>query len=126
MIIKIDECSDIPIYQQIRNQIVMGISDGRLSAGEQLPTVRALALEMGINTMTVSKAYQMLKSEGYILTDRKNGARVRQELAQSGSLSDANLLELKRIASEARLSGVKKETLLHVIEDAYKDAKGGR
>ena len=126
MIIKIDEYSDIPIYQQIRNQIVMGISDGRLSAGEQLPTVRALALEMGINTMTVSKAYQMLKSEGYILTDRKNGARVRQELAQSGSLSDANLLELKRIASEARLSGVKKETLLHVIEDAYKDAKGGR
>lgn len=126
MIIKIDEYSDIPIYQQIRNQIVMGISDGRLSAGEQLPTVRALALEMGINTMTVSKAYQMLKSEGYILTDRKNGARVRQELAQSGSLSDANLLELKRIASEARLSGVKKETLLQVIEDAYKDAKGGR
>ena len=126
MVIKIDEYSDIPIYQQIRNQIVMGISDGRLSAGEQLPTVRALALEMGINTMTVSKAYQMLKSEGYILTDRKNGARVRQELAQSGSLSDANLLELKRIASEARLSGVKKETLLHVIEDAYKDAKGGR
>ncbi len=126
MIIKIDEYSDTPIYQQIRNQIVMGISDGRLSAGEQLPTVRALALEMGINTMTVSKAYQMLKSEGYILTDRKNGARVRQELAQSGSLSDANLLELKRIASEARLSGVKKETLLHVIEDAYKDAKGGR
>ena len=126
MIIKIDEYSDTPINQQIRNQIVMGISDGRLSAGEQLPTVRALALEMGINTMTVSKAYQMLKSEGYILTDRKNGARVRQELAQSGSLSDANLLELKRIASEARLSGVKKETLLHVIEDAYKDAKGGR
>ena len=127
MIIRLDEYSDIPIYQQIRNQIVMGISDGRLSAGEQLPTVRALALEMGINTMTVSKAYQMLKSEGYILTDRKNGARVRQELAQSGSLSDANLLELKRIASEARLSGVKKETILQVIEDAYRDSgKGGR
>ena len=44
MVIKIDEYSDVPIYMQIRNQIVMGISSGELKAGEQLPTVRALAL----------------------------------------------------------------------------------
>ena len=74
MIIRIDELSDIPIYLQLRNQIVMGISSGELKAGEKLPTVRDLALEMGINTMTVSKAYQLLKTEGYIMTDRKNGA----------------------------------------------------
>ena len=43
MIISINEMSEIPIYQQIRNQIVQGISDGRLSPGEQLPTVRGLA-----------------------------------------------------------------------------------
>ena len=79
MIIEINELSDVPIYLQIRNQIVMGISSGALAVGEQLPTVRALALEIGINTMTVSKAYQLLKQEGYILTDRKNGARVRTE-----------------------------------------------
>ena len=79
MIIKINEYSDVPIYLQIRNQIVMGISSGELAAGEQLPTVRALSMEIGINTMTVSKAYQILKSEGYIFTDRKNGARVRAE-----------------------------------------------
>ena len=65
MVIKIDDYSDVPIYMQIRNQIVMGISSGELSPGEQLPTVRALALEMGINTMTVSKTYQILKNEGY-------------------------------------------------------------
>ena len=40
MIIRIDELSDVPIYQQIRNQIVMGISGGELAAGEQLPTAR--------------------------------------------------------------------------------------
>ena len=80
MIIRIDELSDIPIYLQLRNQIVMGISSGELKAGEKLPTVRDLALEMGINTMTVSKAYQLLKTEGYIMTDRKNGARIRTEI----------------------------------------------
>ena len=54
MIISINEMSEIPIYQQIRNQIVQGISDGRLSPGEQLPTVRGLAEEIGINSMTVN------------------------------------------------------------------------
>ena len=47
MIIKINEYSDVPIYLQIRNQIVMGISSGELAAGEQLPTVRALSMAAG-------------------------------------------------------------------------------
>ena len=119
MIIRIDEYSDIPIYLQIRNQIVMGISDGKLTAGEQLPTVRALAMEMGINTMTVSKAYQLLKTEGYILTDRKNGARIRYEIEQRGRINDADKNELKRIVSEARLSGVSKKDIHAMVDEFY-------
>jgi DNA-binding transcriptional regulator YhcF (GntR family) len=119
MVIRIDEYSDVPIYMQIRNQIVMGISSGELKAGEQLPTVRALALEIGINTMTVSKTYQMLKNEGYIMTDRKNGARVRQQIEQSGVISDENKNELRRIVSEARLSGVPKSEIQKLIDEYY-------
>ena len=119
MIIRIDEYSDVPIYMQIRNQIVMGISSGELKAGEQLPTVRALALEIGINTMTVSKTYQMLKNEGYIMTDRKNGARVRQTIEQSGVISEENKNELKRIVSEARLSGVPKKDIQKLVDEYY-------
>lgn len=116
MIIRIDELSDIPIYLQLRNQIVMGISSGELKAGEKLPTVRDLALEMGINTMTVSKAYQLLKTEGYIMTDRKNGARIRIEIKKEASVSDANKTELRRIVSEARISGVEKQELVNLID----------
>ena len=116
MIIKIDEYSDVPIYMQIRNQIVMGISSGELKPGEQLPTVRALALEIGINTMTVSKTYQLLKQEGYIMTDRKNGARIRTEIKKEATVSDANKTELKRIVSEAFISGVTKQELFDLIE----------
>lgn len=119
MIIRIDEYSDVPIYMQIRNQIVMGISSGELKAGEQLPTVRALALEIGINTMTVSKTYQMLKNEGYIMTDRKNGARVRQQIEKSGVISAENKNELKRIVSEARLSGVPKKDIQKLVDEYY-------
>ena len=116
MIIRIDELSDIPIYLQLRNQIVMGISSGELKAGEKLPTVRDLALEMGINTMTVSKSYQLLKTEGYIMTDRKNGARIRTEIKKEASVSDANKTELRRIVSEARISGVEKQELIDLID----------
>ncbi len=119
MIIKINEYSDVPIYLQIRNQIVMGISSGELAAGEQLPTVRALSSEIGINTMTVSKAYQILKSEGYILTDRKNGARVRMEINQSRSLSNENKDELKRIVSEARISGITRNDFDKMIDEMW-------
>ena len=119
MVIKIDDYSDVPIYMQIRNQIVMGISGGELKPGEQLPTVRALAMEIGINTMTVSKTYQILKNEGYITTDRKNGARVRAEIKQSGVISEENKTELRRIISEARLSGVSKSDIKNLIDEYY-------
>ncbi len=119
MVIRIDELSDVPIYLQIRNQIVMGISSGELGAGEQLPTVRALALEMGINTMTVSKAYQLLKTEGYVMTDRKNGARVRMEIKMQAGIPEGNKTELRRIVSEARISGVPKQELMDLVNEYY-------
>ncbi len=121
MVIRIDELSDVPIYLQIRNQIVMGISSGELGAGEQLPTVRALALEMGINTMTVSKAYQLLKTEGYVMTDRKNGARVRMEIKMQAGIPEGNKTELRRIVSEARISGVPKQELMDLVNEYYGD-----
>lgn len=74
MILKLDFSSDIPIYQQIRNQIVLSVADGTIRPGEKLPSMRTLAAESGINMMTVNKAYQLLKQEGYLIIDRRNGA----------------------------------------------------
>ena len=74
MIFQFDFSSNIPLYMQLRNQVVIGIAEGKLLPGDRLPTIRALAEESGINMMTVSKAYQLLKQEGYINTDRRSGA----------------------------------------------------
>lgn len=119
MIIAINEYSDIPIYIQIRNQIVLGISDGRLAPGEQLPTVRALAEEMGVNSMTVNKAYQMLKQEGYIYTDRRNGAKVREQLAFSKELPTESKELLQRVISEAKIRGISKEEFQKICEEYF-------
>ena len=119
MVIAINEYSDVPIYLQIRNQIVLGISDGRLAPGEQLPTVRALAEEMGVNSMTVNKAYQMLKQEGYIYTDRRNGAKVRERLEFSNELpADAKDM-LQRVISEAKIRGINKEDFYKLCEEYF-------
>ncbi len=119
MIISINDSSDIPIYLQLRNQIVQGISKGQLSPGEQLPTVRALALEIGINSMTVSKAYQILKQEGYITTDRRSGARIRQSFPKQNQLSESNRELLRQIISEAQIQGLSKDDFLRECELLY-------
>ena len=54
MIIELDMSSDTPIYVQLRNQIVKGIGKGEIQPGEKLPTVRQLAADAGVNTMTVN------------------------------------------------------------------------
>ena len=118
MVISINDASEIPIYQQIRNQI--GISDGRLAPGEQLPTVRALSEEIGINSMTVSKAYTLLKQEGYIYTDRRSGARVRQEFETNKELSEKSQELLRQIISEAKVSGMTQTEFFDLCKRIYK------
>lgn len=122
MVIAIREGSDIPIYQQIRDQIVQGISDGRLQTGEQLPTVRALAEEIGINSMTVNKAYQLLKQQGYIIADRRSGARVSKSFAKALQLSIQSRELLLRIIAEAKVGGMTQEEFLDECRRCYQSS----
>ena len=109
MLLRLDFSSDMPIYQQIRNQVVTAIASGQLKPGEKLPTIRALAEEAGINMMTASKAYQLLKSEGYITTGRRDGATVRLPDAGPGP---ETLEGLRLRICELRLAGMGKDEIL--------------
>ncbi len=73
MLINLDLESDIPIYTQLKNQIIEGIARKALRPGDDLPSVRGLASDLGINLHTVNKAYQQLKREGFILIHRQKG-----------------------------------------------------
>lgn len=115
MLLHLDFQSDTPIYQQIRNQIVLGIADGQILPGEKLPTIRALAEECGINMMTVSKAYQLLKQEGYLHTDRRFGATI-CPLDNSRQVSPDTLAGLKLCFSELHLAGLNKADILKLCE----------
>src|SRR2546421_12902636 len=68
--------SGVPIYRQIQDQISYGVASGLLGSGEQLPTVRSLAVELSVNPNTVIKAYTELEREGILTTEQGSGTFV--------------------------------------------------
>ena len=69
----LDYSNGVPIYRQIIDQILFGIASGQLKLGEQLPTVRALAVELKVNLNTVSKAYKELEIRDVLTTQQGSG-----------------------------------------------------
>ncbi len=122
MLLRLDFSGGVPVYQQIRNQIVSAIAAGQLAPGEKLPTVRALAEECGINMMTASKVYQLLKAEGYITTGRRDGAVVR---LQPGDVKPETMEGLRLRVCELRLAGLGRDEVLKLCGDIYdKEVEG--
>ena len=117
MLLCLDYSLETPIYQQIRNQIVCFIAAGKLQPGQQLPTIRTLAENCGVNMMTVSKAYSLLKQEGYIQTDRRAGTVVRAR--HSASLPTHTQTALELAVAEAKAAGASLETILALCKAAY-------
>jgi GntR family transcriptional regulator len=69
----LDPKAGVPFYRQIIDQIKFGIASGSLTIGEQLPTVRALAVELKVNLNTVSKAYKELEIQSILETQQGTG-----------------------------------------------------
>lgn len=117
MLLRIDMTGEVPIYQQIRNEIVFAVAKGHLNPGDALPTIRQLAHDIGVNPMTVNKAYALLKDEGIIIIDRRHGARI-SDYDNNGKAFDQDFdHRLELLLSEARMKGAsKKETTSHLLE----------
>lgn len=93
MILEIDSVSEIPLYQQVRDQIIVGIAQGDLQYGEKLPSVRQLAEDLEMNPMTVSKAYQLLKGEGLLETNRQTGTKIVDHAPSLSPMEEEQLAE---------------------------------
>lgn len=120
MLLSIDFESDVPIYMQLKQQIVEGIASGDLLDGESLPSVRQLAEDIGINLHTVNKAYSLLKNDGFLTMDRRKGAIIS---IGSNMLTGSYLKRLQEdmqpIIAEAYCRGMKEEQFLDVCSKLY-------
>ena len=90
----INEKSSIPVWLQLKNRIIYLIESGHYKPGEQLPTVRGLAIAAEVNYNTISKVYMSLEQEGYIESRQRHGAFVLDVSHKEGINADAAAMML--------------------------------
>lgn len=109
----LDPDSPLPPFEQLRAQVAGRAAAGELPAGTRLPTVRALAAELGLAANTVAKAYRSLEADGVITTEGRRGTFVAASAAGSGA--DARLAAAA-YASTARRLGLTLPEALGLVE----------
>ncbi len=83
---KLDSRSGVPVYRQIIDQVLGGIAAGSLKAGDQLPTVRQLAVDLAINPNTVVRAYRELEIREVLATQQGTGTFITEKKPQADEL----------------------------------------
>lgn len=118
MYIEIDFNSDEAIYMQLRNQIVLGIATNQYQEGQSLPSVRQLAENIGINMHTVNKAYHVLRQEGFIRLDRRNGAVIFLEEDKSRAVREMRE-SLQVILAKAVCKSISREEVHRLVDEIF-------
>ena len=123
MLIEIDFNSEEALYLQLRNQIILGIATARLREGDELPSVRQMADEIGINMHTVNKAYTVLKQEGFVKVDRRRGAVIAIDADRMAAIGELRQ-ELKVILAKGSCKNISREEVHALIDEIYEDYGG--
>lgn len=126
MLIIVDPHSGVPVYRQIMDQIKFHIASGLLGPGDELPSTRVLSSDLGVNPMTISKAYSFLEMEDVVerrpgkplvvkdASAEKIGERKREQLAES----------LQQGVTVARQLGFGTEESIRVFRKLLEDEAG--
>ncbi len=101
----IDPKSGVPFYRQIIERVKFGIAGGRLTPGDQLPTVRRLAADLSVNPNTVIRAYRELEIEGVLDTQQGSGTFVSDRRPEIDDLERRRMLDQILTELLARASG---------------------
>ena len=115
--------SEIPIYQQIKNEITNSISNNEIKENEMLPSIRNLAKDLRISILTVKKAYDELEQEAYIKTVQGKGTFVaprNKELIREKQIS---IIEnhIEQIVKIAKISKINKNEIIDVFNYLYEE-----
>lgn len=118
MVIKIDFQSDEALYIQLRNQIIMGIATARIQEGDELPSVRQLAEDIGINMHTVNKAYTVLRQEGFLTIDRRRGAVIALDADKLKALEEMKR-NLRVILAKGTCKNISRREVHDLVDEIF-------
>ncbi len=125
---QLDLRSGVPVYRQIMDQVLAGIASGRLASGDQLPTVRQLAVDLQINPNTVIRAYRELEIRGFLDTHQGSGTFVgAQRVEQDGEERQRKLDAIvSDLVARAGAEGFTAQRVLERLKDLIGEQKTRR
>jgi len=117
--ITVDVAGPVPPYEQIRRQLADYIGSGLLTRGTRLPTMRALAADLGVAVGTVGRAYAELEAAGLVASRRRSGTVVTGAPAAPGDGGEQRVREAAaELDARARESGMDADAVLTVVRAA--------
>src|SRR5208282_2748638 len=127
-ILRIDLGSTRPVYRQIVDSLRALLVNGAFAPGERLPTVREMAIDLGVNHNTVAEAYRLLAEEGWLDLKRHHGATVILRPAQRAepARQEDFVQRLRELAARAIADGVDKEEVAKVLSALAENLKHSR
>jgi GntR family transcriptional regulator len=125
---RLDMQSGVPLYRQLIDQVQAAIATGLLAPGDQLPTVRQVAVDLEINPNTVMRAYREMEIRGILDTQQGTGTFVAQQTIDRDALEHARGLEqlVEEFAARAGAGGFHLEELMTALRDRIAEGKQGR
>jgi GntR family transcriptional regulator len=125
VLILVDPGCGVPVYRQLMDQIRLQVAAGKLKPGDELPSTRSLSVELGINPMTISKAYSFLEKEG-VVERRPGRATIVTNRDQEGRSVDRLALlkqSLKHPVTMIRQLGIDSEQALTLLREMLRPDK---
>jgi len=124
----IDLHSGVPVYRQLIDQVRSGMASGSLNAGDQLPTVRQLAVDLAINPNTVMRAYRELELGGLLETHQGTGTFIRnKKIIKNSGEHERQLTQLaNEFTARAGAAGFTVEELLERLRELAPQSKQRR
>lgn len=116
----IDYHSRVPIYEQIKEQIIMLINTGIYKPDDQLPSIRALSKEININVNTVKRAFSELERDGVTYSAQGRGVFVASNPIGNERIKASALSDIKTVIKSGMAKGVSKDDLISLIDEIYK------
>ncbi len=125
LLVLVDPHSGVPVYRQVMDQVKFHIASGMLEPGDELPSTRALSSQLGVNPMTISKAYSYLERDGVV--GRRPGRQLIVKRREAGRIRDSKLDQLREsLKSSARMAnqlGVGEKEAVNVFTDLLNKEK---
>ena len=119
MLFIVDMHSRVPVYEQIKQQVMEKICAGALPEGARLPSIRELSQMLSVNVNTVKRAFDDLEHDGVIVSVQGRGSFVAENALANGQLQRRYMEQAELALRAARAGGIPREDLVRLVDKVY-------